>query len=129
MSSKKAFSLLELLLVVAIMGILLSLGSVNYNKMKERAVDKEAIANLKLIQAAEKTYRMEMSVYYAGDAVADLNPNLKLSLSETNWDFATDAAGTGTAERVAGSYIRTWTMLITDDDEPDCTATPPGACL
>jgi len=124
MSSKKAFSLLELLLVVAIMGILLSLGSVNYNKMKERAVDKEAIANLKLIQAAEKTYRMEMSVYYAGDAVADLNPNLKLSLSETNWDFETFASGAGTALRLAGANIRTWTMLISDND-PVCS----GSCL
>jgi len=124
MSSEKAITLLELLLVVAIIGILVSLGSVNYGRMKERAVDKEAIANLKLIQAAEKTYRMEMGGYYAGTLVADLNTNLKLSLSETNWDFATDAAGGGTALRLGGTNIRTWTMLISDND-PVCS----GSCL
>lgn len=90
-------------------------------------LDKEATVNLKLIQAAEKIYRMENTFYYpyTGYAPANtdsINTNLKLSLTTKNWNYSIPTAltGTGTANRAG----RTWTLAMDDlDGEPDCTGT------
>jgi len=62
----------------------------------EKAIDKEAIANLKLIQAAEKIYRMEIGGYYASTPphIDNINTNLRLELpagSDRKWDYQTQA--------------------------------------
>jgi len=108
------------MVVLIIISILASIALPNYNKIKERAIDKEAIANLKLIQAAEKIYRMEIGGYYGDSGATNINTNLKLDLTEKNWQFDTDSAGKGTAARVSGG--RNWTINI-GDSEPCCTGT------
>jgi prepilin-type N-terminal cleavage/methylation domain-containing protein len=111
---KKAFTLIELLIVIIVIGILAGLGLPQYLKTKERALDDEATVNLKIIQAAEKIYHMETGVYQACANNACLNNNLKLSLpqgSARNWRYYTDAAGTAAAERLSGTP-RTWFLEI-----------------
>lgn len=95
MSYKKdrGFTLIELLIVIIIIGILAAVALPQFNKTKEHALGKEAIANLKLIAAAEKIYRMENenNYYYPSSGnltnISDINTNLKLSLTEANWDY------------------------------------------
>jgi general secretion pathway protein G len=50
---RPAFTLLEFLVVIIIIGILAALALPNFGKAKEHALGKEAIANLKLMAAAE----------------------------------------------------------------------------
>lgn len=127
--SRLGFTLLELIVVVVIVGILVTLGLVNYGGIKERTLDKEATVNLKLIQAAEKIYRMENTFYYPYSGTVDtsaINTNLKLSLTTAanrNWDYSipTVQSGTSTASR-AGAGGRTWTLTISGD-EPVCSGT------
>lgn len=80
-----------------IVGILATIGVSQYYPAKERALGKEAIANLKLISAAEKIYHMEAGEYYPLNSyttnIADINANLKLSLTGTNWDYKIEAVG------------------------------------
>ena len=86
----EAITLLELLVVIIIIGVLATLGLPRFGTMRERALDKEARANLKLIQAAEKIYRMEIGVFWPDSATADtlsLNANLRLDLSDENWNY------------------------------------------
>ena len=98
---RKGFTLFELVIVIVIIGILATFGVSQYNPMRESALNKEAIANLKLIQAAQKVYNMENGHYancltmgWAGNAEACINDNLKLSLPansnpNASWDYET----------------------------------------
>ena len=93
-------------------------------------MDKEAKASLKLLQAAEKIYRLEYTVYWAcntgvaEDDIDCINTNLKLYIPKAatrNWDYSTNASGDGSADRnVTGG--RTWSLLMGSED-PSCTGT------
>jgi len=127
MINKEGFTILELLIVVAIIGILASLAIVNYVKTKEYALDKEAISNLKIIQVAEKSYYMDSvpNTYYASSVIADINSNLKLSLpssSQRSWNYQVWDTGCGRATR-NGDDGRSWYLTIDDvDSKPDSGA-------
>jgi prepilin-type N-terminal cleavage/methylation domain-containing protein len=111
MSYKKnrGITLIEIIVVVLIIALLAALGSPQFSAIRERALGKEAKANLKLIDAAEKIYRMETGFYYPSSGTKtdkdEINSNLKLSITETNWDYAITGASGGasysaTADRV-----------------------------
>jgi Tfp pilus assembly protein PilE len=89
-----AFTLMEVLTVVIIVAILVAIALPSYVGMKEQEHDKEAGANMRLIMAAEKIYRMEMATYCEAATESDLNNILKLSLSTNNkiWDYSTDSS-------------------------------------
>ena len=123
---KKAITLLEILVVVVIIGILATLAVPNFNRMRERALDREAEANLRLIEAAEKIYLMEYIQYWACNDTTEVNNNLRLNIPiGRNWNYSTDDSGTGTAARnITGG--RTWTLAI--DGDPVCTKTDGDPC-
>ncbi|MCM8801528.1 MAG: type II secretion system GspH family protein [Candidatus Omnitrophica bacterium] len=122
----RGFTLLEIIITVIILGILVSIALPNYLKAKEKALDKEAIANLKLIRSAEITYRMEWGSFYpsAGSEsnIANINSNLKLALpsgSNRNWNYTVWNSGCARATR-NGADGRSWYLTINDaDEEPD----------
>ncbi|MFH1441887.1 MAG: prepilin-type N-terminal cleavage/methylation domain-containing protein [Candidatus Omnitrophota bacterium] len=88
-----AFTLLEIIVVVVILGILATLSVSQYTGARERALDREAQANLRLILAAERTYRMEnaSNSYSANANIAGINRWLKLLLprASSQWDYFT----------------------------------------
>jgi len=102
---KKSFTLIELLVVIIIIGILAAIALPNFGPMKEQALDKEAIANLKLIRAAERIYRMEINSYVACANTSAVNSNLKLAIptGNPNWNYKVDnvlvTTFTGKAQR------------------------------
>ena len=102
---------MELIVVVVITGILAALALPQYNKSKEHSLGLEAQANLKLIAAAEKVYRMERNTYIPEANIAGINYDLKLSMpssSSRNWDYSVNPAAastfTATATRLSGPY-------------------------
>ncbi|MFA5144987.1 MAG: type II secretion system protein [Candidatus Omnitrophota bacterium] len=96
---KKGLTLMELLAVIVIVGVLATLGLGQYRLYKERELDKEAQANLRLITGAEKIYRMEAGSYYpyiggTVDNMASINTDLGLLLptgSGRAWNYLTIA--------------------------------------
>lgn len=127
------FTLLELLIIIMIIGILAALGLPQFEKTREHALGREARANLQLIAAAERIYRMEAgSIYYPDsgteDDISDINDNLRLFLNERNWDYSIiggAASFTAFAERIGmGGYLDCqYSLAYNDpDDEPDPNA-------
>ncbi len=131
--SIRAVTLLEILTVIIIIGILVALALPNFGTMKERALDREAKANLKLIQAAEKIYRMEVGRYFPVDgstesAINNINTNLRLSLTERNWDYTVaggDNLGSQATRSVSG-WERNYN--IDQDDEEACCCPRDSRC-
>jgi len=121
---KQAFTILELLIVVIIIGVLATLGFVNYGGVRETSITKEARANLKLIAAAERIYRMEVGYFYPSTGTVTgvgaentINNNLRLSLPEVaarRWNYQIDSESdddlfTATATRNNAAACA-WTM-------------------
>jgi prepilin-type N-terminal cleavage/methylation domain-containing protein len=121
----EAFTLIELLIVLVIIGILTALAVPNFTKTRERALDRDAQTTLRLIQAGEKIYYMNFNSYYPASGVTEnnlsaINANLSLSISAgNNWNYSITglvADFNATAQRPDNS--RTW--WITKDAEPNC---------
>lgn len=134
----KAVTLLELLSVIIIIAILVALALPRFGTMKERALDNEAKANLKLIQAAEKIYRMEAGFYFPFNDTKytqDLNINLKLSLptgDNRNWTYQASGGANLDARAVrnlapTSSWYRDF--RIDEDDEEACCCPNEPRCL
>ncbi|MDD2703538.1 MAG: prepilin-type N-terminal cleavage/methylation domain-containing protein [Candidatus Omnitrophica bacterium] len=125
----RGVALIEIIVVIIVISIIATMGLINYSGVKEDSLDKEARANLKLIQAAEKLYHIEFNPYYyptTGSAsnLTLINDNLKLSLptGSPKWTYVLDSTGTAVATRT-GSGGRQWTLTISAD-EPTCTGCP-----
>jgi type IV pilus assembly protein PilA len=118
----QGFTLIELLIVVIIAGILVALGLPSYTKIKEQALDREAKVNLKLIQAAEKIYRIEVGGYYPSGDIANLNLYLKLEIPSgagRNWNYGATGTGDLSATPTSGT-MRTWSLPMGVED-PTCS--------
>lgn len=114
---KRAFTLMELIIVLIIIGILSTLGIAYFDPMRESALDNEARANLRLIIAAERTLRMETNAFYASASPheTNINTNLRLLLpaqANRNWNYVTTviaASGQACAQATRnGAGARTW---------------------
>lgn len=128
MPGKKAYTLIEILVVLVIIGTLAALAWPNYMSIKEKGLNREAKANLALIRAAEKIYRMEQGFYYpyssSTSVISDINSFLKLSLPESasvSWQITVDGGGTQAEAERAGSDGRTWNIQFPGEAEPTCS--------
>lgn len=107
-----------------------------YGSYRETALDKEVKANLKLITAAEKIYRMTAGGYYpmAGGTVSNMsaiNTNLKLFLSTAanrRWSYTATSDNVTPAACVqatrAGASPRNWRMRNTEDEPVEGSTCP-----
>ena len=123
-TQKAGVTLLELIVVIVIVGILAVISLPKFTAMKENSFDQEAIANLKIIQDAEKYYKMETGSYVSCLDVTAINTNLKLLLpSSENWNYKVEVvsgAFTAKAQRI-GSDSRVKCIQETNDDPYTCT--------
>lgn len=104
---KRAFTLLELLVVVIIIGILAALGVANYNNVAERSRASEARANLGTLRSLQLAHFQENNEYAT---LAELMTTLPAGSTDACTNAAyyfqyecDDTTGTCTAHRCAGT--------------------------
>lgn len=125
-SRPAGFTLIELMVVVIVMSILVALTVPNYINTREKALDKEAVAALRLMYAANKHYFSKLDHYYptAGSpSLANINANLSIALNSSSWSYALTGTG-GTFTATAQRSGRTWTV-----NQGSSTPTCSGSCL
>ena len=95
-----------------------------YRRTVERAIDREAVTNLRLIRAAQRINRMEIGEYYASTLshIENINRHLRLNLptgGDRKWDYRTWAPTPLTSCAQATRILdnRTW-RIRHNEEEP-----------
>ena len=131
MKNKKAVTLMELVIIIIILGILAGLLLPSFKRIRERTMDKEAIAGLQLIYNAERVYMEKHQTPYPPSWIVTnlswINGNLSLDLISKNWQFnigSNSYSYQAQAARTSGPCIgRVWSINASNDT-PSCL----GAC-
>ena len=125
--SKKAFTLIELLIVVCIVALLATFAMPAYRKAQDRARDNEAREMLKFIQHAQTVYHMECmdctDQYLDCTSSSDCSQVLNLNLSGEYWNYTVTVSGSAfcaQAEHTVSGNPRSW-YIDQDDDEVNGT--------
>jgi len=88
-AARRGFTLLELLTVVAIVGILATLGLVSYRRFITSSKSSEAIYMVGSIRAAQESYRAETLTYLNVSAgFNEYFPTSSVGNKKTGWDAA-----------------------------------------
>lgn len=103
-----SFTLIELVVVIAILGILVSFGLPSYHKTLEKVRGNEAVSQLKIIQAREKVSRLQTGTFVNCTDTDDCNKELRLMLPGDNWAYQVRDADANdfnaTADRTGGTW-------------------------
>lgn len=88
LKKKEGFSLIELMIVVAIIGVLVAVAVPNFQKFLGRAKQTEAKTNLGSIYAAQKAFRGEWNTYFNNFGLVGFAPEGTLKYALQNGDAA-----------------------------------------
>jgi len=117
--NKKGFTLIELMIVVAIIGILAAIAIPNFLTYQCKSKQSEAKTNLGAIANSEESYNAEYSVYKAAANVTALKTEINWEAKgNLKYDYKVEKSGstgflaTATANGTYGSSLKgdTWTM-------------------
>jgi prepilin-type N-terminal cleavage/methylation domain-containing protein len=127
---RRAFTLIEIVVTIAIIGAITGFALVNYNKAVESGYCQDAQNQLKMIQAAEKLYDSNNDSYWPPDAadhdLANINLSLTLGIVANEITYSCTGIGGGTgyscsAERKNSSGTTMYTLTVTQSDSPLCS--------
>jgi prepilin-type N-terminal cleavage/methylation domain-containing protein len=128
----KAFTIIELMIVVIIVSIITSFGLPNFSKTLDRAKAKDALNNLSMIHAANKIYysRQKFNLGSVGAVnLSGINTHLGLNINANGATYLCQTVAgvdkcTATSS-VAGVFSETVNLksAIDNTTNPSCTGT------
>ena len=103
MFNKKGFTLVELMIVVAIIGILAAIAIPNFVDMQYRAKRAEVPSNVDGIKTAQIAYDAAFDTYIQ---ISSFTPSSSVGKTQTDWnaDTAFSTLGWGPDGKVRGAY-------------------------
>jgi general secretion pathway protein G len=125
--NQQGFTLIELLVVIVIIGLLTSLGVVNYMSARARARDAQRKSNLQQIQSALELYRSDQHAYPAslpacGSSLTDAG-NTTTYLKKIPCDPG--SSGSYSYTLIGSSYNLVGCLENTNDNQKDATNIAP----
>jgi len=121
LAKKPAVSLLEILLVVAIIGIVVAFAIPGYQRAIEKSRGRHAEFNLMSIYNAQKRYKLDNNQYYSCDPVCTndlILQTLDVDIADSYFTYNIVVVGIGftaTAKRVGGEFCNGDTMTVNQD--------------
>ena len=128
----RAFTLIELIVVVILIGIVAAVGIPNYEKTMERAQEKDAVSNLDIILEAAKLHMSHNDDAFPADLadIVAINSALTLNIIEQQGNtYSCNSPDANSYECDASNSRGSWTVTIEFDkvtgESLSCTA---GTC-
>ncbi len=123
-AQEKAFTLIEIMVVVIIIGVMAAFGVPAYQNAVERQIASEGISLLTAIRGSQERYRIDNGAYTA--TIGDLDITIPAS---ANYDTITALDGStggyvGQVGRSTGTYI----LAITNTGTVGCCYTDANIC-
>lgn len=139
-TNNKAFTIMEIMVVIIIVSIIVIFGLPNYNKSLERTHEREATEKLRLIHAAQQLYFVDNNDTFwppngwsGGTTVSHVNRNLNLDLMQSGMIYScsawvSDTTFTCSATRGSPAVVFTVSVnqdILNDTSNPYCSS---GTC-
>ena len=131
---QNAFTIVELIVVVIIMGAIAGFAIPNYTRSVENAHYQDAILQLKAVYSAQQIYKARSGQYWPTDGsvhyATDINNDLNLSLIEDGIAFSCTSSDPATgfscqADRDGSVYTVTVNQSALSGSNPSCTGSCP----
>ena len=90
LTAERGFTLIELMIVVAIIGVLAALGTYGVRKYILEAKKAEAASMITQIRAAEEAYRDETFTYLGADSFSEWHPETNPGGAKYSWGIDTE---------------------------------------
>jgi prepilin-type N-terminal cleavage/methylation domain-containing protein len=121
--SKEGFTLVELMVVVALIGVLTTVAIPNFMEYQARSRRSEGFANLSAIARVQKTYAATNGEYFDSSGLPwpdyTAAPYGELGAHKMRWDAASEAGWGGLGWRPEGDVYYSYQSNVCDEDE-DC---------
>ena len=132
--SIKAFTIMEIMIVVIIVGIIAAFAIPNYSRSVSQSHLQDAMMQLSAIRSANQVYYARTSKYWPATAAANnvtaINSFLSLNIIENAMTYSCTGIASGatfncTATPVGSAYTVTVTQNVLSSTNPTCGGTCP----
>jgi len=119
MEKTKAFTILEILIVVVVLGVMASLAIPRYAGIVEKSRRNEAMHIFSVLKQAQEAYRIQCGTYASIGQLGELEAEVPTQDSTNTYFYVSDMAVGGTADQGVTGYSITLTRTAKGTTDPN----------